>query len=67
MVGHSPNNGRCWAEKRPRCLNSQPLGGFQPFAFYQLGGGTYLRSAPIWAYNFGNSTYSLPLGVGIGQ
>ena len=22
---------------------------------------------PIWAYNFGNSTYSLPLGVGIGQ
>jgi len=21
---------------------------FQPFAFYQLGGGTYLRAAPIW-------------------
>jgi len=25
---------------------------FQPIAFYQLGGGTYLRAAPIWVYNF---------------
>jgi hypothetical protein len=40
---------------------------FQPFAFYQLGGGTYLRAAPIWVYNLENDDYSVPLGVGIGQ
>lgn len=43
------------------------LGTFQPFMFYQLGGGTYLRAAPIWVYNFQNDSYSVPLGVGIGQ
>jgi hypothetical protein len=43
------------------------LGTFQPFAFYQLGGGNYLRAAPIWAYDFANSGYSLPLGVGFGH
>jgi hypothetical protein len=43
------------------------VGAFQPFAFYQLGKGLYLRSAPIWVYNFENSTYSMPLGIGIGQ
>ena len=42
-------------------------GALQPFAFYQLGGGTYLRAAPIWAYNFENHDYSVPLGLGIGQ
>lgn len=42
-------------------------GAFQPFAFYQLGGGTYLRAAPIWVYNFENDNYSVPLGIGIGQ
>ena len=42
-------------------------GAFQPFAFYQLGKGTYLRSAPIWVYNFQNDGYSVPLGLGIGQ
>lgn len=40
---------------------------FQPFAFYQLGGGAYLRGAPIWVYNLENDDYSVPLGVGIGQ
>jgi len=40
---------------------------FQPFAFYQLGGGTYLRAAPIWMYNLENDDYSVPLGIGIGQ
>lgn len=40
---------------------------FQPFAFYQLGGGTYLRAAPIWVYNIENDNYSVPLGIGIGQ
>ena len=42
-------------------------GALQPFAFYQLGGGTYLRAAPIWVYNFENDDYSVPIGVGIGQ
>lgn len=40
---------------------------FQPFAFYQLGGGTYLRAAPIWVYNIENDDYSVPLGIGIGH
>lgn len=43
------------------------VGAFQPFAFVQLGGGTYLRSAPIWVYNFENDGYSVPLGLGVGQ
>ncbi len=43
------------------------LGAFQPFLFYQLGGGTYLRSAPIWNYNFENDSYGVPVGLGIGQ
>ncbi len=42
-------------------------GAFQPFAFYQLGHGTYLRAAPIWQYNFENDDYNVPLGIGIGQ
>ena len=40
---------------------------FQPFAFYQLGEGRYLRAAPIWAYSFANDNYSIPVGIGIGQ
>ena len=43
------------------------IGAFQPFTFLQLGGGTYLRAAPIWVYNFENDAYSVPLGIGIGQ
>ncbi|UCH74211.1 MAG: hypothetical protein JSU82_18220 [Rhodospirillales bacterium] len=43
------------------------LGALQPFAFYQLGNGTYLRSAPIWTYNFENGDYSVPIGLGIGK
>lgn len=43
------------------------VGAFQPFAFLQLGGGTYLRSAPIWVKNFDNESYSVPLGLGAGQ
>lgn len=40
---------------------------FQPFLFYQLGGGTYLRAAPIWVYNLETDNYSAPVGVGVGQ
>lgn len=43
------------------------VGAIQPFLFYQLGGGTYLRSAPVWNYNFQNDSYGVPLGLGIGQ
>ena len=40
---------------------------FQPILIYQLGGGTYLRSTPIMTYDFANDTYSVPIGLGIGQ
>jgi hypothetical protein len=43
------------------------VGALQPFLFYQLGKGLYLRSAPIWVYNFENDDYSVPIGLGIGQ
>jgi hypothetical protein len=43
------------------------IGALQPFAFYQLGGGTYLRAAPIWNYNFETDGYGVPIGVGIGK
>jgi len=43
------------------------IGAIQPFAFLQLGHGTYLRAAPIWNDNFENDTDNVPLGVGIGQ
>jgi hypothetical protein len=43
------------------------VGAFQPFLFYQLGHGTYLRAAPIWVYNFENDNYSVPVGIGVGQ
>jgi len=58
-----------WQESFAGDSNRQDVntGAFQPFAFYQLGGGTYLRSAPIWVYDFENDNYSVPLGAGIGQ
>jgi len=43
------------------------VGALQPFAMYQLGGGLYLRSAPIWVYNFENDNFSVPVGLGIGK
>ncbi len=43
------------------------IGAFQPFLFYQLGGGTYLRSAPIMTYDFETDSYNVPIGLGIGQ
>jgi len=39
----------------------------QPFYFWQLGGGTYLRGAPIWAFNLESGDYNVPLALGIGQ
>lgn len=43
------------------------LGAFQPFLFYQLGNGTYLRSAPICVYDFQSDNYTVPVGLGIGK
>jgi hypothetical protein len=43
------------------------VGAFQPFVFYQLGRGAYLRSTAVMTYNFENRTYSIPVGLGIGQ
>ncbi|QDH79786.1 hypothetical protein FKX85_12385 [Echinicola soli] len=39
----------------------------QPFYFWQLGKGTYLRGSPIWAFDFKNDAFSVPLGLGIGK
>lgn len=43
------------------------LGAWQPFVFYQLGGGHYLRSTGVWAYNLENDDYTIPLGLGYGR
>jgi len=40
---------------------------FQPFAFYQLGGGTYLRSTGTCSWDIKQETYAVPVGLGIGQ
>ena len=39
----------------------------QPFYFFQLGKGTYLRGAPLWLLDFENNKYNIPLGLGIGK
>ena len=39
----------------------------QPFWFWQLGGGTYLRTAPVWSFDLANGNYAIPFGFGIGQ
>ena len=47
--------------------NSTNLMAIQPFYFWQLGKGTYLRGAPIWAFDLENNAFSTPLGLGIGK
>ncbi len=39
----------------------------QPFYFWQLGKGTYLRGAPIWYFDIENESYAVPIGLGIGK
>ncbi|TCK68990.1 hypothetical protein DFQ05_0501 [Winogradskyella wandonensis] len=39
----------------------------QPFYFWQLGKGTYLRGAPAWFFNIKNDAYSVPFALGIGK
>jgi len=47
--------------------SSTSLAAIQPFYFWQLGKGTYLRGAPIWAFDLENDAYSVPLALGIGK
>lgn len=47
--------------------SSTNIGAVQPFFFWQLGKGTYLRHVPIWAFDFENDAYHIPLGLGIGK
>ncbi len=39
----------------------------QPFAMWQLGKGTYVRSAAIWAFDLKNDNYHIPFSVGLGK
>ena len=39
----------------------------QPFLMLQLGGGNYLRGAPIAAFNLRNGDYAVPFGLGLGK
>ncbi|WP_067144605.1 hypothetical protein [Pseudotamlana agarivorans] len=43
------------------------LAAIQPFYFWQLGKGTYLRGAPIWVLDFKKEAYSVPIALGIGK
>lgn len=46
---------------------STSVAAVQPFYFWQLGGGTYLRGGPIWAFDLKNNSYSVPMALGIGK
>ena len=39
----------------------------QPFYFFQLGGGNYVRGAPIWVFDLENDNYHVPVGLGFGK
>lgn len=39
----------------------------QPFVFFQLGKGYYLRTAPIWFFNIEQPEYNVPFGFGAGK
>lgn len=39
----------------------------QPFYFWQLGKGLYVRGAPLWVFNLEANTYHIPMGLGIGK
>lgn len=43
------------------------IGAVQPFLFVQLGKGTYMGSAPLWVFDFENSTYNVPFGIRLGK
>ena len=39
----------------------------QPFFFFQLGKGNYIRTSPIWVFDLENDTYHVPFGLGFGR
>lgn len=39
----------------------------QPFYFWQLGKGLYVRGAPLWVFNLETNTYHIPIGLGLGK
>ncbi len=39
----------------------------QPFYFFQLGKGNYLRGAPVFVFDLENDTYHVPFALGIGK
>ncbi len=39
----------------------------QPFGMWQLGGGTYLRTAAIWSFDLESGYYNIPISMGIGK
>lgn len=39
----------------------------QPFYFFQLGKGWYVRGAPVFAFNLETDDYHVPLGLGVGR
>ena len=39
----------------------------QVFGMWQLGGGKYLRSAPLWVFDLKTGYYNVPFGFGVGQ
>lgn len=47
--------------------SSTNLAAVQPFYFFQLGQGTYLRGAPIWAFDIENEAFHMPIALGIGK
>jgi hypothetical protein len=43
------------------------IAAFQPFGFYQMGEGWYLRSTGVWTYDFESDNYAIPIGLGVGK
>jgi hypothetical protein len=39
----------------------------QPFAMWQLGGGTYLRTTGVMTFDLKSGDYVVPIGFGLGQ
>ena len=39
----------------------------QPYGYWQLGKGVFLRSAPAFTFDLKNGNYNIPLGMGIGK
>ena len=39
----------------------------QPLLFFQMGKGAYLRSSGAWVFDIENSSYYIPVGIGIAK